>query len=232
MNKKSLTFLTHDIFNKPVTLEWEEIAGQTDRLSEKINELSEILVPSYAQTEVEFARKKPEDVPNDFMLQSLASLLGSDPESTNWELFREKTEAHLKQFFATHDWKKSSGVQDRNIFVVAKDNETHKVLGVLQFIITPDFEPGTIKAALSGVILSGQNRGLEKLLMSSIFKIIPDVKRIFLHTRSTNEAAIQEYKDWGFTEFTGNLPNWTDLEYLVNQSDELQKLSAPLISQD
>ena len=80
-----------------------------------------------------------------------------------------------------------------------------------------------MKAALYGVIPSAQNRGLEKLLMSSIFRLRSEVKRIFLHTRSTNQQAISDYEDWGFAEFIGKLPNWTDLEYLVEQSDILQK---------
>lgn len=95
-------------------------------------------------------------------------------------------------------------------------------LGAIQFFITPAFEEGSIKAALFGVLPEAQNRGLEKLLMSSIFKILPDINHIFLHTRSTNQRAIALYKEWGFVEIAGKLPNWTDLEYRVEQSKALQ----------
>lgn len=223
MNKKSGFFLTNDDLNNPIILEWEEISGQTERLSEKIRSLSHILVPSYTATEVEFARKKPEDVPNDFMLKPLASLLNQDANKVDWDLFQQKTKTILEQFFATMDWASSSGAQDVNIFVIIKDKATEKSVGVIQFIITPEFAQNNIKAALYGVIPSAQNRGLEKVLMSSIFKLRPDVKRIFLHTRSTNQQAIHDYENWGFNHFSGKLLNWADLEYLVEQSDVLQK---------
>lgn len=133
-------FIASDILNNPITFEYEEIRGQTDRLSEKIKSLSEILVPSYAQSEVEFARKKPEDVPNDFMLKSLAPLLDEKTNDIDWSLFQQKTENLLRQFFVTMDWKASSGAQDIHIFVVARNKETDKALGVIQFMITPDIE--------------------------------------------------------------------------------------------
>jgi ribosomal protein S18 acetylase RimI-like enzyme len=225
MNKKSGFFLANDVLNNPIILEWEEISGHTERLSEKIRSLSHILVQSYTATEVEFARKKPEDVPNDFMLKSLASLLDQDVSKVDWNLFQQKIETILGQFFATMDWTNSSGAQDVNIFVTIKDQKTEKSLGVIQFLITPEFAKNDIKAALYGVIPSAQNRGLEKVLMSSIFKLRPDVKRIFLHTRSTNQQAIRDYENWGFAHFSGKLLNWADLEYLVEQSDVLQKIA-------
>lgn len=221
MNKKSGTFISKDSLNNLIILEWKEIPGQTDELAQEIKSLSEILVPSYAQTEVEFAQKKPEAVSNDFMLKPLAPML---EQGVDCGLFQRKIEDHLKQFFVTMDWKASSGAQDVYFFVVAKDKASHKQLGVMQFFTTPDFEEGTIKAALSGVIPIAQNRGLEKLLMSSIFKLRPEVKRIFLHTRSTNTKAINAYKEWGFTEFAGKLPHWIDLEYVAERSKDLQEI--------
>jgi GNAT superfamily N-acetyltransferase len=232
MNKKSGILLANDVFNKPVTLEWEEIQGQTDKLSEEIKSLSHILAPSYAQTEVDFARKKPEDVKNDFMLKSLAPLLDQGINNVDWGIFAEKTEAHLEHFFATMDWKKSSGAQDINIFVTIKDQKTGIDLGVIQFLITPNFADNTVKAALYGVLPLAQNRGLERLLMASIFTLRPEVNRIFLHTRSTNQGAIRSYEDWGFKQFAGKLPNWTDLEYLVEKTEILQKLSQSFILQN
>ena len=112
--------------------------------------------------------------------------------------------------------------------MIAKDKVSKKSLGAIQFFTTPDFKEGTIKAALSGVIPTAQDHGLEKLLMSSIFRLQPEVKRIFLHTRSTNITAIDAYKELGFTEFEEKLPNWIDLEYIANQSDTLQTVSKDL----
>ncbi len=227
MNKKSGTFIAKDSLNNPIILEWKEVQGHTDELAQTIRGLAEIIAPSYTQTEVEFAQKKPEEVPNDFMLKTLTSLLEQGVENVDWDLFQKKTENHLRQFFANTDWKSSSGAQDVHFFVTAKD-ESNKPLGVIQFFTTPDFEKDTIKAALFGVIPTAQNHGIEKLLMSSIFRLQPEVKRIFLHTRSTNITAIDAYKEWGLVEFAGKLPNWTDLEYMADQSATLQTVSEDL----
>ncbi len=228
MNKKSGTFIAKDSLNNPIILEWKEVQGHTDELAQTIRGLAEIFAPSYTQTEVEFVQKKPEDIPNDFMLKTLASLLEQGIENVDWDLFQQKTEDHLRQFFANTDWKSSSGAQDMHFFVVAKD-ESNKPLGAIQFFTTPDFEESTIKAALFGVIPVAQNRDLEKLLMSSIFRLLPDIRRIFLHTRSTNTSAINVYKKWGFTEFAGKLPNWTDLEYFADCGNILQTIAENLV---
>jgi GNAT superfamily N-acetyltransferase len=225
MNKKNGIFSAIDTFNNPITLEWEIIEGHTDKLSDKIKSLSPILAPSYAQTEVDFARNKPEEVLHDFMLKSLAPFFNKDDvHKTDWNVFQQETEKHLKGFFETFDWKKSSGEQDLHYFVIAKDTEK-KSLGVIQFLIAPEFAKNNVKAALYGVIPAAQNRGLEKLLMSAVFKLVPHAERIFLHTRSTNQQAISHYENWGFARFAGKLLNWTDLEYVAEKTNELQKAS-------
>lgn len=73
-----------------------------------------------------------------------------------------------------------------------------------------------------GVESGAQGRGIEKLLVSSIFKLMR-VTRIFVHTRITNEAAIGMYSEWGFTPFQGPLPYWQDMEYESHRSTMLAK---------
>jgi len=231
MNTKNGIFFAQDVLKNPIILEWEEIGGHTECLSEKIKSVSGILVPAYTKTEVDFAQKKPELVASDFMLTSLASMITQDLSVVDWKQFESKTKDILEKFFATMDWAKHSNVQDTNIFVTAIDQKTGDRLGVIQFLISPDFGPNNIKTALYGVLPFAQNRKLEDLLMSSIFKLRPDVKRIFLHIRSTNEDAILNYKDWGFTEIAGGLPQWPDFEYVVEHSNRLQKTAEGLVVQ-
>lgn len=226
MNKNSGTFIAQDTLGNPITLDWQAIPGQTDELCQKIKSIAEILVPAYTKTEVAFAHKDPSLVSNDFMIKSLSPLLEQD--SIDWKLFEQKTQELLEEFFETTDWKAYSNEHDLNIFITARDQKTGKNSGVIQFISSSDFATTTIKAALYGVIPEFQNRGIEQLLMSAIFKLRPDIQRIFLHTRSSNEQEIAEYKSWGFTQFEGKLPNWTDLEYLVEKSDILQNKSQQL----
>ncbi len=226
---KTGTFSTKDKFGVPIVMEWERIDWQSPRLTEKIKSLSEILVQAYAQVEVEFAQKLPDAVPNDFMLKSLAPLFEQGIEKVDWKIVEEKIKATLQQFLTTTDWAKSSGANDVHLFIVVKDNQTGTPLGLIQFLITPEYTEGNVKAALYGVMPTSQQRGLEELLMSSIFKLIPEIKRIFLHTRITNEHALNGYRTWGFTQFPGPLANWIDLEYLAERSDILQKTAETLI---
>ena len=235
MNKKSGCFLIRDIRENLVVITWEELAGQTVQLSEKIRNLAPVLISAYTKTEVEFARKHPECVAQDFMLKSLAPLV-SDISAINWAIFEEKTKKILAQFFETTDWAGFSNVRDRHIFVTATDKKTGKILGVIQFIISPEFAKNNVKAALSGVVSHAQDRGIEKILMSSIFKIYPNVERIFLDTRSTNQAGINEYANWGFTQFACEMLHWTNLEYVVacaksKTTETLQQVAERLITQ-
>jgi RimJ/RimL family protein N-acetyltransferase len=218
---KKGTFIVNITPLHSIFFAWEEIPGKTIQLNQKIKEVSKILVPAYTKTEVTFAQQKSDEVANDFMLKSLAPLLKYNV--IDWHMFEQKTYEILERFFATMDWNASSKKDDLSIFVTAHDQASGKDIGVIQFPIHPDFGQNNIKAALYGVLPLFQNRGIEQLLMSSIFAVRPDIQRIFLHTRSTNEQAINLYKKCGFVEFEGTLPNWIDLEYMVKGSSILQK---------
>lgn len=229
-NNKNGSFLAHDTLGNAIILKWEEIAGKTEKLSEKIRSLSDVLVPAYTQSEVDFARKKPVDVPTDFMLKTLAPLLEQGINNVDWKIFEAKTKTVLEQFFATLDWAGYAGDHDTNIFVVAVDQKTAKNVGVIQFLITPEFAAvHTVKAALYGVIPSAQDRGLEQLLISSIFKLRPDVKRLITDTRSTNQRFISMHEKWGFTQFKGEVPGFTDVEYIVEKVNTLQKIAETIV---
>lgn len=209
---KSGSLITHDAFGNPILLEWEKIDAQSLRLTEKIKSVSEMLAEIYTKMELEFARQYPEAIPNELFLKSLEPLFKDGIERVNWEIAQEQLKAFFQKFFTTTDFAQFSGADDIHIFVTAKDQKTGESLGLIQFLITSDYAFGTVKVAFFGVIPTAQARGLEKLLVSVIFKLITDTKRIFLHTRSTNITAINTYQSWGFTEFPGQIPNWTDLE--------------------
>ncbi|MFC1842614.1 GNAT family N-acetyltransferase, partial [Candidatus Dependentiae bacterium] len=122
--------------------------------------------------------------------------------------------------------------EDMYIFVKLRNKETKKLLGFTTFLIKPEYPQNSVKDMSIGVIPEAQGRGLGKLLISSIFKIIPTVKRIFLFTRVTNDNAIGAYKAWGFTKdlhpiqdpnFMFKKEHWESLEYKVENSDKLQK---------
>lgn len=222
--KKSGTFLVYNRFNSPIVLSWQLISGKTELLDTKLKELTPLLVPTYLEQEFGFAQKCPELAAEDFMLKSIAPLLAKQP--IDWLQVKEEIKKILTDFFASINWSQYSGAEDCNIFVIARDQNTKQKLGVIQFLLRPEFGENNVKAALFGVLPAAHNQGIEELLISSIFKIQPTIKRIFLHTRTTNQQLIERCKSWEFTEFSGPLAHWIDLEYLAEKSETLQKIAA------
>lgn len=125
---------------------------------------------------------------------------------------------------------------DTCFFVSVKDQSTNTMIGFITFLMRANYQSGDIKVMSLAVENSHQKRGLGKLLMSSIFKIAPEVKRIFLCTRVTNETALKAYSAWGFAkdkkpvmDHPFNLEHWTFMEYKAEQIDVLQKIATTLV---
>ncbi|MFH1254521.1 MAG: GNAT family N-acetyltransferase, partial [bacterium] len=130
-----------------------------------------------------------------------------------------------------------------HFFISVKNEKTGGLLGFVSFLIIPEYAVGDVKCIALAVKPEEQNRGLGKLLMSSIYKIIPDLKRIFLCTRTTNIIAQKAYYNWGFVkylvdvdinpvfeehDYTFNLNHWIFMEYKTDQAMYLQKTAATL----
>lgn len=219
LNKGSFT--AKDTSGNPITLEWERIDGQSPKLTQKVKRFSDILAHTYTNQEIQFAQKHPERVPHEHFLKGLEPLFKDGNDKVDWKQAEKQILALFRQVFTTTDFAQFSGFQDIHFFIVAKDKEN--IQGLIQFLITPEYAYGTVKAGYFGIEPTAQSRGLEKVLMSSIFKILPEIQRLFLHTRPTHEKAISMYRSWGFREFQGPLPYWIDLEYCTEQCILLQK---------
>lgn len=205
----------------PVKLEWEKVDAQSPRLNELIKEASGILASTYASMEVQFLRQHPEAAQTEMFLKPIESLLNVD--LIDWSLVEQTLQSNLNQFFNMTDFAQYGRVGDMQLFVFALDPQTGERLGVINYIFMPEFAYGTVKVAFYGMSQAMNGRGIEELLMSSIFGLLPDVARIFLHTRITNEEALALFRSWGFTQFEGPLPYWRDMEYVSENSDALLK---------
>ncbi len=216
---KEIIIDKHGTLTGPISLKWEGMLATNNLLTTRIHQASDKLINTYVPMELEFARQHPEQVPEQFFLKPLTELF-KKPQ-VNWQEAERQLRAVLKEFFSKTDFAAFSKPEDLCLLVIAKDQDT--ILGVIQFLITPEYEYGTIKAGLYAA-----DKSTEKLLMASVFKVLPQTKRLFLHTRSTNEKALSLYRSWGFTEFEGSLPYWTDVEYLADKKNELQELAKTL----
>jgi hypothetical protein len=218
----------HDAAGMSVILSWTVYNPASSEFTQAIREVHDIFTPTYTLQELEFARKHPEAVPTEMFLKDIASLFENGIDNVDWHKVEQHVRTTMEHFFTTHDFAQWASPNDLTIFVIAKEQHEGKQLGVIQFSITPDYEYGTVRVGLTGILSSAQNRDLEKLLMSSIFKLLPTVTRLFLHNRPTNEKALAFYKEWGFKPF-GTNGTWPDFEYKAEASDVLQKTAAEMI---
>jgi GNAT superfamily N-acetyltransferase len=214
---------THDTMGTPVILKWTIYNPTTPEFTQALRGTSEIFIQTYTYQEVEFARKRPEAVPTEMFLKGAAPLFENGLGKVDWHKVEEHVRTTMEQFFTTNDFAQWASPHDLALFVIAKDNTEGKPFGAIQFTITPDYEYGTVRIGLTGILSSAQDRGVEKLLMSSIFKILPSVTRLFLHNRPTNEKALAFYKKWGFKPLAGTKADWPDFEYVTESSNVLQK---------
>lgn len=196
------SFQALDTAKNPIIHEWEKIDPKSPRLNDKIRELSDIFIAYYLPAEMEFIRKCPELVPQDFMLNSLAHLVNQTV--VDWFTIEQQAHKILQNFLTQTDWPQYAQPEDIQLFVIAKDAQTGDVLGARHFLINSECENGSVRVGFLGVSKVGQNRGIEQLLLSSIFRIVPETTRLFLHVRETNKTAQELYATFGFTHLREN----------------------------
>ncbi len=226
--QKTGTLSAHDATGAPVTLEWTIYDPTSPQFTQAIKDVSEIFTQTYTRQEVEFARKRPEMVPTETFLKGVAPLFEHGIDKVDWQAVEQHVKTTMHQFFTTNDFAHWASPNDLTIFVIVKDNKENRPFGAIQFSIMPDFAYGTVRVGLTGILTNAQNRGLEKMLMSSIFKILPNVTRLFLHNRPTNATALAFYEEWGFKPFAGTNADWPDFEYIAENAQVLQKATEAL----
>lgn len=228
LNNERQQTMNHGIFNAqdaggaPIQLIFQEVDVITNELNQLLCNAASLLAQTYVTMELQFVRTYPDAVETEMFLKPLAPLFKDGIENVDWHQAEKELYTNLVHFFATTDFAKYVSARERQWFVIAKDVRTGTTLGIIQFLVMQEFEPGTVKVAMFGVESGAQGRGIDMLLASSIYKLIP-VKRLFLHTRITNEGALGMYREWGFTPYQGPLPYWQDMEYVSSRSLILQK---------
>jgi len=235
LSKKSGTFLAKDKFGTPVILEWERSTVKEPSHSKNMKEVCDVACKAYTEVEVRFLKEFPDVIKKEEYYAQFRPLFSKGIEYVDWKLIEKEMYKRIKQI---HEMDYSNfSIDDIYFFIRVKDKETKELLGFTTFLIKPEFPQNTVKDISIGVTPEAQGRGLGKLLMSSIFKILPTVNRIFLFTRVTNDKAIGVYKAWGFTEnlhpiqdpnFVFKKEHWVSLEYKIESADTLQKTAETL----
>lgn len=216
-----------------ILLEWKIMNARSTELLTTMKNLSEFMVRTWTPIEVDYLKAHPEEVMEKDHLKYFRPLFASGIEHVNWrevgslmaQLIKSMIETDPKDFFGEHDV---------SIFVVAKDKATNEQLGFVQYLVKQEYPYGTVNLGNLAVEEKARNRGLGKLLASSIFKLLPKTERIFLYTRTTNEVAQKAYSAYGFKlskkPITDQIfaKGWLMFEYDSKESDILQKTAHKL----
>ncbi len=221
---------TYDVTkgDTPLILEWYGIKSRSPKHTDLIKQSTDILVQTYVSMERQFAQTHPEAVKTEMFLKPLIPLLSKGLASVDWHKAEQILYDTIHNFFASTDFAQFAGPDDICLFVLAKTKHSKELCGIIQFLVTPEYAQGDVKVGMFGIAPHAEHLGLENVLMSSVFRIIPQVKRLFLHTRKSNKKALDLYRSWGFTPYPGPLPYWCDMEYNTDQAQSLQEVAQSL----
>lgn len=222
-------FVIKESKNQKMILQWDKMNIVSDAYRTKIKKLSDIIVSAYVPLELDFLRHHPGIVKTIDFFKPFSPYFAGGIKSVNWGLVTEKVEQALRTR-ALQEPSQFFDPSDIALFVVIKKIDGTP-LGFVQFTIRSQYPFGTVQLESMAIIPEERHHGFGKLLVSSIFKIIPDVEHIFLYTRPTNELSLKAYLSYGFYRSTGvvNEPlvrqGYTKMEYSIYQSNILQQAS-------
>jgi GNAT superfamily N-acetyltransferase len=235
--KTSGQFTAHDKLGSPVIIEWQKTKLVAPEFAAATKSVWELTRKAFVPVEMQFLRAHPEVVGTEDYFKPFEPLFKNGPQAVDWNKVEETMEALLKSYQIFDASTLSAEIiamyaQDIYYFVTVKDQQTNGLLGYITFIVQSNVVKGAMSIAVDPAC---RNRGLGKLIMSSILKIRPDIERFFLSTRVTNDTARKAYLSWGFTKDENpvvdpalNPKHWIFFKYEFNKSDILQKTAAGL----
>lgn len=235
-DKKSGQYLTQDENNNSVAIEWHITNILSPELATFKKNVSDLSSQVTAAMEVELLHQRPEAIHTGGFLKACEPLFAQGPDLVDWQMVEKTLQAHIKQFYLMDMSQFGQAVismliNDIYFFASAKDQKTGNLLGFIMSSITPALPYGDIKIINIVVAPNAQATGLEKLLVSALYKSIPIIKRMFIITRPTNYMGLDAYEQCGFVQDNNPIqdPNhaiamehFVVLEYKTEQSDIIQ----------
>lgn len=241
--KSSGSFAAKDSNGKPIVLEWLVADIVSPQLAAFKKQVSDLAAQNTAATEVEFLRKHPEAVEQEFLLKPCAPLFAKGVVEVDWKQVEETIKATIKQFYLTDissfgDTVIKPLLDDLYFGVIAKD-PSGELLGFAMFSITPALAYGDVKLIHVSADHKEQARGIEALLIASIVKLVPETTHIFTGIRPTDAHALAIFAACGFAPEAApqdphhkvNVEYFTVLGYTTESSVILQNLAEQLKEQ-
>lgn len=236
-------FTANDTQNNPVVIEWHITDILSPELAEFKKQVADLGAQTHAVSEVQFLHRYPEAVSQDGFLKSCTPFFANGVEAVDWKRVEETIQTTYKQFYLMDIASFGADIikriaDDLYFFAMIKaHDESGKILGFMMTAITPALAYGDVKLIKLAVDPAVSDGNLGALLLSSLFKVIPQTKRIFTMIRPTDENAYKVYASWGFVHDNNpvqdpnhpiNVNYFTVLEYKADQSDVLQKTAEKL----
>lgn len=234
-------FIAHDKQGHNVVLNWIKTSFLSPEFATAMQEVWPIACEAYTPVEMAFLKANPQVVGVEDYYKPFEPLFKDGIEHVDWLAAERVMQDLLKTHFIfdTSKWAPEVTAMFANdVFYVVtiKDQQTNKLLGFRTLMQRANYPDGTLKGISLSIAQQYQQRGLATLLMGSIFRIIPNVKRTFMCTRVTNAKMIKACASWGFTkdehpilDHAFNLEHWKFFEYKADQVDTLQKVAAGFI---
>jgi GNAT superfamily N-acetyltransferase len=238
--QKSGSFFVQDKNGAAVVLEWHKTNIVSPDFAALMKDAWTFARDAYVPVEMDFLKAFPEVVGTEPYFAPFEPLFREGIAHVDWNAAEKIMETILKGHFVFDPAQFPQHVvemfgKDISIVVAVKEQSTGKMFGFITFLIRANYAAGNVKVMSFAVDVAHQKRGLGKLLMSSIFKIVSDINRIFLCTRVTNTVALNAYRSWGFMidekpvlDHAFNLQHWTFMEYKTDHSDILQQAAERL----
>lgn len=235
-------FHTHDSLGTPVIIKWYQTSMFSRQFTHDLANLWPIARLTYTRQEIDFLKKFPEAVGVEPFFTSCKPLFKNGTEHVNWQEVSGLMETILEKYFVMDPELIPEALKDKfkdySLFLITVSDKGNDVQsGFIVFMTSPHYPEGTYKATMFAVEAQAQQQELRRLLMSSLFVIIPTTTRIFLDTRITNESMISECTTWGFTQDhhpqqeaygSFNTKHWVFMEYLTEKQHLLQTAAQTL----
>lgn len=231
-------FVAQDDNKRTVILEWQIAGILSNKLAVFKKEIADLAARTTATSEVEFLRQYPAAVTQEMFLKPCAPLFLQGVDNVKWDTVAITIRETIKQFYCADI--KNFGEQvlkmlssDLYFFAHVTDQSTGKLLGFCMLAITPNLPYGDVKLISIAIEPAEQHRGLEALLLGSLFAIIKP-QRIFTAIRSTNIQEKEIFTSCGFTinenpqqdpNHKLNLEHWIVMEY---KTDMVQTIATRL----
>lgn len=207
-------WLTQDKNEKTVIVEGEIINKDCKLLSSEINlkNVAALFAIAMDQTVIDWTKASRLVR---YYIKCRSFFTGKSAKYRRYGIFCEKIKTQMQQ----------NNGDLYYLFTVSEYVDNKKtLLGAIIFDAKKDYDYGTVEIDLLSVKPEAQSRGLSTILAGSIFKFLPQTKRIILDVLSTNKKAFDAYEYFGFARYKKKcnwLMNLIDPEYHYEYVTEL-----------